>query len=109
MVCVESIIDMTIYCGRIKVSIMLRVHHEPLKTSRAVSTDIFNKIKKFYDEFTDSEKKVEAAKKVQEASRKTREKVTLELAKCQIGEMDKLERKVKALSAANINEEVNGR
>lgn len=68
-----------------------------------------NKIKKFYNEFTDSEKKVEAAKKVQEASRKTREKVTLELAKCRIGEMDKLERKVKALSAANINEEVNGR
>ncbi|XP_056307443.1 laminin subunit beta-4 [Danio aesculapii] len=70
--------------------------------------DILNKIKKFYDEFTDSEKKVEAAKKVQEASRKTREKVTLELAKCRIGEMDKLERKVKALSAANINEEVCG-
>lgn len=79
----------------------------PVTDMKAVN-DILNKIKKFYNEFTDSEKKVEAAKKVQEASRKTREKVTLELAKCRIGEMDKLERKVKALSAANINEEVCG-
>jgi len=69
-------------------------------------SDILNKIKKLYDEFTDSVKKVETAKKVQEASRKTRENATLELAKCRIGEMDKLERKVKALSVANLNEEV---
>lgn len=72
-----------------------------------ISSDILNKIKKFYDEFTDSEKKVEGAKKVLEASRETRENVTLELTKCRIGEMDKLERKVNALSVANLNEEVN--
>lgn len=72
-----------------------------------ISTDILNKIKKLYEEFTDSEKKVEAAKKAQEASKKMRENVTLELAKCRIGEMDKLERKVKALSVANLNKEVN--
>lgn len=72
-----------------------------------ISSDIFNKIKKLYDEFTDNEKKVEAAKKVLEASRKTRENVTLELAKCRKGEMDKLERNVKALSVTNLNEEVN--
>lgn len=72
-----------------------------------ISSDILNKIKKLYDEFTDSVKKVEAAKKVLEASRKTRDNVTLELAKCSIGEMDKLERNLKALSVANLNEEVN--
>lgn len=69
-------------------------------------SDIFNKIKKLYDEFTDSEEKVEAAKKVLEASRNTRENVTLELAKCRIGEMDKLERNLNALSVANLNEKV---
>lgn len=69
-------------------------------------SEILNKIKKLYDEFTDSEMKVEAAKKVLEASRKTRENVTLELAKCRIGEMDKLERNLNALSVANLNEEV---
>ncbi len=76
-------------------------------TVYVISTDILNKIKKLYEEFTDSEKKVEAAKKAQEASRKTRENVTLEFAKCRIGEMDKLERKVKDLSVANLNEKVN--
>lgn len=76
-------------------------------TVGVISIDTLNTIKKLYEEFTDSEKKVEAAKKAQEASRNTRENVTVELAKCRIGEMDKLEKKVKALSVAGLNEKVN--
>uniref|UniRef100_A0A8C1P6P2 Laminin, beta 4 n=1 Tax=Cyprinus carpio TaxID=7962 RepID=A0A8C1P6P2_CYPCA len=79
----------------------------PVTDVKAIN-DTLNTIKKLYEEFTDSEKKVEAAKKAQEASRNTRENVTVELAKCRIGEMDKLEKKVKALSVAGLNEKVCG-
>lgn len=49
---------------------------------------------------------MEAAKKAQEASKKTRENVTLEITKCHIGEIKKLEINVNALSVANLNEKV---
>ncbi|ROL46627.1 Laminin subunit beta-4 [Anabarilius grahami] len=84
----------------------LREKTKEVPVTDVKAKDILNKIKKLYDEFTDSEKKVEAAKKVLEASRKTRENVTLELAKCRIGEMDKLERNLNALSVAYLNEKL---
>lgn len=49
---------------------------------------------------------MEAAKKAQEASKKTRENIILELTKCRIGEINKLEKNVNALSVAKLNEEV---
>ncbi|XP_051546192.1 laminin subunit beta-4 isoform X1 [Myxocyprinus asiaticus] len=79
----------------------------PVTDMKALN-DTLNNIKKLYGEFTENEKKVEAAKKVLEASRKTRENVTLELAKCRTGMMDKLEKKVKALGVTKLNEEICG-
>lgn len=79
-----------------------------LVTDVKALNDNFNKIRKLYDEFTENEKKVEVAKKAQEASKKTRENVTLELTKCRIGEINKLEKNVNALSVAKLNEEICG-
>ncbi|TRY81696.1 hypothetical protein DNTS_026007 [Danionella cerebrum] len=80
---------------------------DPMTDKKALN-DTFNMIQKSYDEFKDSEKQVEAAKKVQEASKMIRENATLELSKCRVGEMDKLEKNVKALSIANLNEKICG-
>lgn len=69
-------------------------------------TDNLNLIRKLYDEFTENDKKVEAAKKAQEASKKTRENVTLELRKCRKGEINRLEKNVNTLSVSKLKEEV---
>lgn len=69
-------------------------------------TDNLNLIRKLYDEFTENDKKVEAAKKAPEASKKTRENVTLELRKCRKGEINRLEKNVNTLSVSKLKEEV---
>ncbi|KAI7811799.1 laminin subunit beta-4 precursor [Triplophysa rosa] len=93
--------------NRLLKNLQEKIKDIPVTDVKALN-DNLNKIRKLYDEFTENEKKVEAAKKAQEASKKTRANVTLELTKCRIGEINKLEKNVNALSVAKLNEEICG-
>lgn len=84
-----------------------KIKDVPVIDIKALNDNV-NKIRELYKKFTEDEKKVEAAKKMQEDSEKTREKVALELTKCRKGQIDLLEKKVKDLSVAKLNEEICG-
>uniref|UniRef100_A0AAR2JSM0 Laminin subunit beta 4 n=1 Tax=Pygocentrus nattereri TaxID=42514 RepID=A0AAR2JSM0_PYGNA len=66
------------------------------------------KIRKLHADFMKDEEKVKEANGIVEASRQTRQDTKRELAKCQQRPLDVLEKKVKALNVAQLNEEICG-
>lgn len=70
--------------------------------------DTLEKIRKLHADFVKDEEKVKEAKGILDASRQIRQDTKEELAKCQRRPLDLLEKKVKALSVAGLNEEICG-
>lgn len=69
-------------------------------------TDALEKIRKLHTDFLKDEERVKKARNKIDASRQTRLDTKKELAKCQLRPLDVLEKKVKGLSVAKLNEEV---
>lgn len=69
-------------------------------------TEAMEKIRKLHTDFLKDEERVKKAKNKTDNSRETRHVTTKELAKCQLRPLDVLEKKVKGLSVAKLNEEV---
>ncbi|XP_062856618.1 laminin subunit beta-4-like [Trichomycterus rosablanca] len=70
--------------------------------------DGFQKIRKLHANFLKDETRVNNAKKKLDASMQTRQDAKRELAKCEQKPLDELEKKVKDLSVAKLNEEICG-
>lgn len=69
-------------------------------------TDTLDKIRKLHTDFLKDEERVKVARNKIDNSRQTRQDTKKELTKCQIRPLDVLEKKVKGLSVAKLNEEV---
>lgn len=69
-------------------------------------SDTLAKIRGFYADFIKAEEQMKVSKGILEASRQTRQDTKQELTKCQRRALDELEKKVKALTVAQLNEEV---
>ncbi|XP_072529806.1 laminin subunit beta-4 [Salminus brasiliensis] len=70
--------------------------------------DTLEKIRKLYANFMKDEERVKEAKGFLDASRQIRQDTKQELAKCQQRPLDILEKKVRLLSVARLNEEICG-
>lgn len=68
--------------------------------------EMLEKIRNLHSDFLKDEERVKKVKNKLDASRQTREDTKKELAKCQLRPLDVLEKKVKELSVAKLNEEV---
>lgn len=69
-------------------------------------TDTLEYIRKIHTDFLKDEERVKKARNKIDNSRQTRQDTRKELAKCQLKPLDVLEKKVKGLSVASLNEEV---
>ncbi|XP_060770777.1 laminin subunit beta-4 isoform X2 [Neoarius graeffei] len=70
--------------------------------------EMLEKIRNLHSDFLKDEERVKKVKNKLDASRQTREDTKKELAKCQLRPLDVLEKKVKELSVAKLNEEICG-
>lgn len=69
-------------------------------------TDTLQNIRKLHMDFLKDEERVKKARNKIDTSRQTRQDTKKELAKCQPRPLDVLEKKVRGLSVAKLNEEV---
>lgn len=69
-------------------------------------TEMLEKIRNLHSDFLKDEEQVKKARNKLDTSRQTRQDTKKELAKCQLRPLDTLEKKVKGLSVAKLNEEV---
>lgn len=69
-------------------------------------TDTLEKIRKLHADLQKDEERVKKARNKLDTSRQIRQDTKKELVKCQLRPLDVLEKKVKGLSVAKLNEEV---
>ncbi|KAL2093324.1 hypothetical protein ACEWY4_010636 [Coilia grayii] len=79
----------------------------PITDPKALN-DSMEEIRKHYKSFLDNEERIKDSEDKLDESRDTRQKTKLELSKCQGGDWDTLDKKVKALNVIKLNENVCG-
>ncbi|XP_058264408.1 laminin subunit beta-4 isoform X2 [Hemibagrus wyckioides] len=78
------------------------------KTDIKKLNDTLERIRKLHTDFLKDEERVKKARNKIDTSRQTRQETKKELSRCQLRPLDILEKKVKGLSVARLNEEICG-